>query len=304
MTTQERPRLSRPRDILKEQGAQLLVKASALMEETRDEIGHEAHNRINTFLDSLPDHQKLRLARACITLPSELPNDPTQKEPNMLSKKIGEIARAVWERLEPDIIRIGQTYQEEETNVLANEAQGLLYRRYLGIIFGFAHRLVGNALEAEDIVSQVFSNVVVADKLRNYKPVADKPFSALLFETARNLSYNSLRTQQRKNRRGIESFEEIQAARGDQTDDSKDENPSTFVVNHEERLLVDKAISMLSEDRRRLLALRYTAGLPHREIGERLGRTEGAIKVLLNRTIEQVREFLEGLYDGPPQTKK
>ncbi len=58
----------------------------------------------------------------------------------------------------------------------------------------------------------------------------------------------------------------------------------------EMRLL--QALSSLPEDRRQVLHLRYVEGLPTKEIAERVGKTDGAVRVLLTRSLTRLQEIL------------
>jgi RNA polymerase sigma-70 factor (ECF subfamily) len=58
----------------------------------------------------------------------------------------------------------------------------------------------------------------------------------------------------------------------------------------EVRLL--QALSTLPEDRRQVLHLRYVEGLPTKEIAERVGKTDGAVRVLLTRSLARLQEIL------------
>lgn len=53
-----------------------------------------------------------------------------------------------------------------------------------------------------------------------------------------------------------------------------------------------EAMGQLPEDAREALRLRYMEGLPSKEIAERLGRTDGAIRVLLSRSLAKLQEML------------
>jgi RNA polymerase sigma-70 factor (ECF subfamily) len=48
----------------------------------------------------------------------------------------------------------------------------------------------------------------------------------------------------------------------------------------------------LSDDRREALIMRFSLGMSNREIARALGRTDGATKVLIHRSIKQLEEEL------------
>lgn len=64
-----------------------------------------------------------------------------------------------------------------------------------------------------------------------------------------------------------------------------------FARNERERELVS-ALTELPEVQREALRLRYVEGLPSKEIAARLGKTDGAIRVMLTRSINRLQAIL------------
>ncbi len=52
------------------------------------------------------------------------------------------------------------------------------------------------------------------------------------------------------------------------------------------------AIDTLPEDQREALRLRYLVGLPSKEIAQKLGKTDGAVRVMLSRSLAKLQEML------------
>jgi RNA polymerase sigma-70 factor (ECF subfamily) len=65
---------------------------------------------------------------------------------------------------------------------------------------------------------------------------------------------------------------------------------------HEVRLL--EALATLPEDQREALRLRYIEGLPSKEIAERLGKSDGSVRVMLTRALGRLQLIL-GPGDAP-----
>jgi len=59
--------------------------------------------------------------------------------------------------------------------------------------------------------------------------------------------------------------------------------PSVEVVRAEDLVLVSRALEGLGEDYRQVIILRLIEGRSHKEVGELLGRTEAATRMLLSR---------------------
>ncbi len=73
---------------------------------------------------------------------------------------------------------------------------------------------------------------------------------------------------------------------------SEPEDPVEDLISRELREKVRRAVAKLSAERQRLLALKFAEGLSNAEIGEILGKSEGAVKLLLHRTIKRLRREL------------
>jgi len=52
------------------------------------------------------------------------------------------------------------------------------------------------------------------------------------------------------------------------------------------------ALGTLPEDQREALRLRYLEGLPSKAIAERLGKTDGAVRVMLTRSLNRLQQIL------------
>lgn len=53
-----------------------------------------------------------------------------------------------------------------------------------------------------------------------------------------------------------------------------------------------EALALLPEDQREAIRLRYVEGLPSKEIAQRLGKTDGAVRVMLTRTLNKLQTLL------------
>ncbi len=61
-----------------------------------------------------------------------------------------------------------------------------------------------------------------------------------------------------------------------------------------------EALALLPEDQREAIRLRYVEGLPSKEIAQRLGKTDGAVRVMLTRTLNKLQTLLGP--DAAPHT--
>ena len=70
--------------------------------------------------------------------------------------------------------------------------------------------------------------------------------------------------------------------------------PEAEAVASEERDQLLAVVRRLPEERQQLLILKFVERLSNAEIGQVMGRTEGAIKSLYHRTLNSLREELVG----------
>ena len=69
-------------------------------------------------------------------------------------------------------------------------------------------------------------------------------------------------------------------------------SPSQAFSRDQKEFRLQTAIEELPEDQREALRLRYVDGLPTKEVAERLGKSDGVIRVLLSRTLAKLQESL------------
>ena len=160
-------------------------------------------------------------------------------------------------------------------------AFGALYEHYVERIYSYVYHRVGNVHDAEDLTSRVFFRAM--SHLETY---VDKgyPFSAWLYRIAHNLIANWHRD---RGRRPVISLEDMVIS------SRPDEHPETVAQDEDDRKLLNEALQNLEPVRRELLVLKFTEGLSNAEIGQVLGRSEGAIKSLYHRTLLQLRREME-----------
>jgi RNA polymerase sigma-70 factor, ECF subfamily len=176
-------------------------------------------------------------------------------------------------------------FSNEET-VLAKAIQGdqgafgLLYERYVGRIYNYVYFRTGNHHDAEDLTARVFFRAI--QSINNYQD-RGLPISAWLYRIAHNLVANWHRDRSRR--------PEILLDDGLMTQQSPEHPESTLLqVEEHDRLL--GIISQLPSDRQQLLILKFVDHLSNAEIGQIMGRTEGAIKSLYHRTLLTLRDDL------------
>ena len=160
------------------------------------------------------------------------------------------------------------------------DAFGELYERFLPRIYNYVYFRTGNRHDAEDLTEKVFLRAMA--HIGNY---VDKgvPFQAWLYRIAHNLVANWHRDQ---GRRKIIALDDYVAH------SLRSEEPEHVAEEREEEAELIEAVRRLPADRQQLLLLKFIDKLPNAEIGNIMGRTEGAIKSLYHRTLLNLRDEL------------
>jgi len=157
------------------------------------------------------------------------------------------------------------------------EAFGELYQIHVERIYRYVYHRTGNVCDAEDLTERVFFQALT--HLPSYK---DKglPFSVWLFRIAHNLVANWHRDRSRNR---VVPLDDVVATHHD----------IDGLEQVEEANVVRKAVARLSPDRQQLLLLKFVEELPHAEIGRIMGRSEGAVKALLHRTLRAMKAEIQ-----------
>ena len=178
--------------------------------------------------------------------------------------------------------------REEDEAALIEQAKsdprafGELYERYVDRIYNYIFHRVGNQHDAEDLTARTFQRAL--EHMGRYKDQG-APFSAWLYRIAHNLVANWHRDRSRRRRRVI-SLSELARLR------PWHEGPARLGEASEEQAALQAAIRRLPADRQLLLVLKFSEQLPNTQIGQIMGRSEGAIKSLYHRTLIALRKDL------------
>lgn len=159
-----------------------------------------------------------------------------------------------------------------------SEAFGVLYERYVGRIYNYIYYRTGSVYDAEDLTARVFYRAM--RHIGNYRH-RGLPFSAWLYRIAHNLVANWHRDNSRRKEIPLDEgmFSGVGLSQ-----------PEYTLVAAEERELLLAVIRRLPPDRQQLLILKFVDHLSNAEIGQVMGRSEGAIKSLYHRTLLSLRD--------------
>jgi RNA polymerase sigma-70 factor (ECF subfamily) len=176
---------------------------------------------------------------------------------------------------------------------LVEEARGdpanfdTLYRRYLAQVYSYAFYELGDHHEAEDATERTFLAALAnLDRFEERARPADgegaSTFRVWLFRIARNVVANQRRGRRRHPIAPIEAA----ALVADPLD--LEGNATT----HDEAAAAWQAVGRLPADRRRAIVLRFVDEMSTAEIAGVLGRSEGAVRVLIHRALRTVARDL------------
>jgi RNA polymerase sigma-70 factor (ECF subfamily) len=173
-----------------------------------------------------------------------------------------------------------RAYEDDlvERAKLDSAAFGELYDHYVGQIYRFVYSRVRSQDLAEDVTSEVFFKALRA--IHRYKP-SGHPFSAWLYQ----ISVNAIADHYRSRRPESDIDDAVGVSAPGRPLDER-------VAERDEAAQVWAAIESLPAAQRTALTLKLGEDLKLAQIGEIMGKSEGAIKLLIHRGMIGVRRKL------------
>jgi RNA polymerase sigma-70 factor (ECF subfamily) len=161
-----------------------------------------------------------------------------------------------------------------------------LYRRYLSRVYSYAYYELGDHHAAEDATEATFVSALTnlsrfEERARPADGEGASTFRVWLFQIARNEVAGERR---RARRRPVEPIGETLVT--DPLDVESD------AVRRDEARAAWRAVGRLPGERRQAMVLRFVDELSTAEIAGVLGRSEGAVRVLIHRALKSVARDL------------
>ena len=158
-----------------------------------------------------------------------------------------------------------------------------LYRKYLAQVYNFAVYELGDHHEAEDATERTFLSALAGltgfeERARPEDGLEASTFRIWLFQIARNVVAERRRRQRRRPEAPL-----VVASEAPDPADLED-----AVVRRELATAAWGAVDRLTGDRRRAVVLRFVHEMTTAEIASILGRSEGAVRVLIHRGLRRV----------------
>jgi RNA polymerase sigma-70 factor (ECF subfamily) len=156
-------------------------------------------------------------------------------------------------------------------------AFGELYQHYAPLIYRFIYNRLRDRATAEDLTSDVFYKALRA--IDRYRPPT--PFGSWLYRIAANTAIDHLRTRH-------------PASNLDDMGEQADQQPPVVeqVVNRSQAARVWSAIDGLQEAQRTAVSLKLGQDMHTADIAVCMGRSEGAVKLLIHRGLAGIRRQL------------
>jgi RNA polymerase sigma-70 factor (ECF subfamily) len=173
--------------------------------------------------------------------------------------------------------------QEAELVALAKSdgaSFGRLYELHVRRIYNYVYYRTGNHQDAQDLTARVFFKAL--EHIGRYQD-RGAPFSAWLYRIAHNVVANWHRSNRRSETVALEEVVGTLALGHD---------PHKVVEQSEAQDRLLRAIRLLPADRQQLLILKFVSRYSNYQIGDVMGRSEGAVKSLYHRTLLSLRREL------------
>jgi RNA polymerase sigma-70 factor (ECF subfamily) len=203
--------------------------------------------------------------------------------------------RAIWKAGQPEEAGRSRVTHLDRDRALVEAARidparfEALYRKYLAQVYSYAFYELGDHHDAEDATERTF--VAALTNLNRFEERARpedgngaSTFRVWLFRIARNVVADR---QRARFRRPEEALDVAAAVAGGA-------DPAAEVARREEASAAWQAVARLPGDRRRAVVLRFVDEMSTAEIAGVLGRSEGAVRVLIHRALRTVARDLDG----------
>ena len=152
-----------------------------------------------------------------------------------------------------------------------------LYEENFERVYAYVARRVANRSDAEDLTSEVFHQALASLQSFQWRGA---PFAAWLYRIAGNAIADRWRSAARERGNTVSS---------DPADERHDANPEEI----ERRARLFRFVAELPADQGRVIQMRFAEGKSIGEIARELERSEGAVKQLQFRGIQNLRAQLD-----------
>lgn len=178
--------------------------------------------------------------------------------------------------------------EERENQLVARassrdqEAFSELYSLYFDRIYRYVRLKVGSPTETEDITANVFFNAWRT--IDRFAPQREASFAAWLFRIARHAVID--RYRRARDVISLDATDKRPVLRQSQP------GPEAQIEWQTDIDELYAALKLLTQEQREVVLLRFVEGLSAREVGDIMGKHEGAVRGMQFRAIESLRRAL------------
>src|SRR5256714_2388993 len=159
-----------------------------------------------------------------------------------------------------------------------------IYERYFELVYAYVVRRVRDRAATEDLTSEVFRKALA--NLTRFKWTG-APFGAWLLRIASNLIADRAK---RAGREVMADEPSLDAAAAAIDEPVNSQSQQSNLEAPEQRASLFKLVDALPDDQRRVVAMRFAEEKSISEIAAELNRSEGAIKQLQFRALQNLRK--------------
>ncbi len=204
------------------------------------------------------------------------------------------MARAAFRRVDPSEEGSPRVAHLDRDRRLVEAAQAdparfeALYRKYLAQVYSYAFYELRDHHDAEDVSERTFLAALAnlgrfEERARPADGEGASTFRVWLFQIARNAVAERRRRIRRRPEAPLEAALQIAAPTDVEAEASRRAEAAAAL----------RAVDRLPSDRRRALILRFVDEMSTAEIAGVLGRSEGAVRVLIHRALRSVARELD-----------
>ncbi len=162
---------------------------------------------------------------------------------------------------------------------------GPLYERYKKVLFAFFYRMNYDKELSEDLVQNVFIRIL---KYRTtFKGKGE--FRIWMFHIARNVNHEHYRRNSK-----LGSADKLRNVHHLISDFSEIEETKK---KEDDLALLDRAITLLNEDKREIIMLSKIENIKYSDIGEILNCSENTVKIKVFRAMKELKSVYEKIKD-------
>ncbi|ANE48125.1 RNA polymerase sigma24 factor [Paenibacillus swuensis] len=169
--------------------------------------------------------------------------------------------------------------------IAAKDAEALqqLYDRYEKPVYAFAYRMVKDAMQAEEIVQELFFRIWNAAE--HYDPAQGK-WTTWMFTLTRNIAIDGLRKKENRTVKQMTEPEKLQQY-ADRNTNTEAEIENKLIGEE-----VRAALQSLNKDQQQVIEMIYFGGYTQQEVSSQQEIPLGTVKSRVRLAIKQLKQIL------------